>query len=140
MFFCGLQTIKIPIVETDFMQKHTNSIRGFEPFGFDDLMHYFRHPIDEFLSLFHGTRVPNLCQSVFPHDHCSSLVAVLFPPFHILLRQFKIFSKFSFTRLTIVTPCGITIFCAVLNYFKSGRRSKLKIYPRIFSCTWINLK
>ena len=76
VFFCGLQTIKIPIAETDFIQTYTNSIRGFEPFGFDNCMHYLRHPIDEFLSRFHGTRVPNTCQSVFPHDHCSSLVAV----------------------------------------------------------------
>ena len=56
VFLGGLQTIKIPIVETGFMQKCTNSIRGFEPFGFNDRMH-----------------VPNTCQSVFPHDHCSSL-------------------------------------------------------------------
>ena len=114
VFFCGLQIIKIPIAETDFIQKYTNSIRGFEPFGFNDRMH-----------------VPNTCQSVFPHDHCSSLFGILLSPFHILLREFKIFGKFGFTRLVIVTLCGITMFCVVLNYFKWGRRSKLGIYASI---------
>ena len=39
-FLGGLQIIKIPIVETDFMQKYTNSIRDFEPFGFNDRMQF----------------------------------------------------------------------------------------------------
>ena len=46
VFLGGLQIIKIPIVHTDFIQKYTNSVRGFEPVGFNDRMHYFRHPIN----------------------------------------------------------------------------------------------
>ncbi len=75
-FMSCLEMVKIHIVDTDFNDISTNSKRGFEPFGLDDRVHYFRHPVNEFLSLFHWTGIPNACQSVFPHDHCSPLVGV----------------------------------------------------------------
>ena len=101
---------------------YTNSIRGFKPFNLHDCTHYFRHPIYALLSLCHGTLFPNTCHSIFPHDHCSSLAAVLLHPFHILFCKFEIFFKIRLTRLAIVTPRGISIFCLALNYFKWDRK------------------
>ncbi len=100
-----LEMVKIPIGDTDFNDISTNSKRGFEPFGLDDRVHYFRHPVNEFSSLFHWTGIPNARQSVVPHDHCSPLVGVLLHPFYVLLRDLKIIN--SFFKMKSVSPMGI---------------------------------